>query len=175
MLLDLTAIRQPETPLQRTIAPEAFAVDESFRIVAPADVAATLYKDDDRFRIEGRVRTLIELDCSRCAEPYTMPVDAAVALRYLPQTLAGDKAQDPTDDPTTSFYTDEAIDLGQLVREQCYLALPMKPLCTPDCRGLCVHCGTNLNLERCGCAPQWHDPRLAGLQALASVRTNDDA
>jgi uncharacterized protein len=61
-----------------------------------------------------------------------------------------------------------------MVREQCYLAIPMKPLCRPDCQGLCPVCGTNLNIERCQCNPQWQDPRLAVLQTLVP-RTNDDA
>ncbi len=104
-----------------------------------------------------------------------MPVDAPLDLRYLPQAFAGSKDEDPDDDPTTTFYSDDQIDLGQMVREQCYLAIPMKPLCRADCQGLCAICGTNLNLERCSCEPRWVDPRLAALQTLVSPRTNDDA
>jgi len=174
MLLDLTAIRLPETPVDRTVPAEAFA-DDAYRAIAPAHVVATLHKDEDRYRLDGRVTTEIELDCSRCAEPFRMPVDGTFTLRYLPQALAGNKDADPESDPTTAFYADDRIDLGQLVREQVYLAIPMKPLCTPDCQGLCSQCGINLNTERCQCAPQWQDPRLAVLQTLASARTNDDA
>lgn len=174
MFLDLTAIRQPETPVERTYAPEAFAPDDDFRIVAPAHLSATLYRDDDRLRLEGRLSTTIEVVCSRCAEAFTMPVDGPFELRFLPQALAGDKDADPDDDPATAFYADDRIDLGQVVREQCYLALPMKPLCRPDCQGLCPQCGINLNSERCQCAPAWQDPRFAVLSSLAS-RTNHDA
>ena len=174
MHLDLTHIRQPETSVARTFAPEAFAPDDDFRVVAPAVLTATLHKDEDRYRLSGRLSTTIEVVCSRCAEPYTMPVDAALELRFLPQALAGNKDEDPDDDPTTAFYADDRIDLGQVVREQCYLALPMKPLCTPDCQGLCPQCGINLNTERCSCAPAWQDPRFAVLQSLTS-RTDHDA
>jgi len=174
MLLDLTAIRLPETPIDRSIAAEAFA-DDTYRVVAPAHVVATLHKDEDRYRLEGRVTTEVELDCSRCAEPFRLPVDGTFTLRYLPQSLVGNKDADPESDPTTAFYADDRIDLGQMVREQVCLTIPMKPLCTPDCQGLCSQCGINLNTERCQCAPQWQDPRLAVLQTLASARTNDDA
>lgn len=174
MFLDLTAIRQPETPVERTFAPDAFPPDDEFRIVAPVAFTATLFKDDDRYRLKGRLSTVIELACSRCAEPFQMPVDGPFELRFLPQTLAGDRTEDPDDDPTTAFYADDRLDLGQIVREQCYLALPMKPLCTPDCKGLCPQCGINLNTEQCQCAPAWQDPRFAVLQSLAS-RTNHDA
>ncbi len=175
MFLDLTTIRQPETPVDRTLPADTFPPDDALRLVAPARLVATLHKDDPSYRLEGRVTTEIELTCSRCAEPYTMPVDGAFSLRYLPQALAGDKNEDPDTDPTTAFYADDRIDLGQVVREQCYLAMPMKPLCSPDCQGLCSQCGINLNTERCQCAPQWQDPRLAVLQTLASARNNDDA
>jgi uncharacterized protein len=53
-----------------------------------------------------------------------------------------------------------------MLREQFQLALPMKPLCTEGCRGLCPECGANLNRTRCDCAPMWEDPRLAPLKGL---------
>jgi len=52
------------------------------------------------------------------------------------------------------------------MREQCYLSLPMKPLCRPDCRGLCPQCGTNLNRGACACRREWDDPRLTALKTL---------
>ena len=70
------------------------------------------------------------------------------------------------DDLTTAFYTNDEIDLGQLVLEQFYLAVPMKPLCRESCRGLCPECGTNLNTGTCSCVREWVDPRLESLRAL---------
>ena len=55
---------------------------------------------------------------------------------------------------------------AQMAREQSYLAIPMKPLCRPDCQGLCPHCGTNRNVATCTCENRWEDPRLAGLKSL---------
>jgi uncharacterized protein len=174
MLLDLTHIRQPETEITRELTPDAFS-EEAFRLIEPARLAAVLHKDHDRFRLVGRLTTRLEVPCSRCLEPFEVPVDASFDLRFLPQSLAGNRDEDPDRDPSTTFYRDDRLDLAELVREQCYLALPMKPLCREDCQGLCPVCGTNLNVERCDCQPKWVDPRLAGLQALVSPRTNDDA
>jgi uncharacterized protein len=70
------------------------------------------------------------------------------------------------DDLSTAFYENDEIDLGQLMREQFYLSLPMKPLCLDDCQGLCPQCGTNLNRGTCGCQRTWEDPRFAPLRAL---------
>lgn len=178
MLLDLTHVRQPETDLQRHYEPSAFeGRDHAFRIVGPVDLQITIHKDRDRYRLVGGVRTAIELGCSRCLEPYRLPVDAAFDLRYVPQAenaLDGEREIED-EDLSAAYYRDDEIDLGQLVEEQLYLVLPMKPLCRLDCRGLCPQCGVNLNVETCCCEARWEDPRLAGLKAIFSERKNNDA
>jgi uncharacterized protein len=58
------------------------------------------------------------------------------------------------------------LDLAHMLREQFYLAMPMRPLCREDCRGLCPQCGTNLNVDSCGCTRERHDPRFDGLRTL---------
>jgi uncharacterized metal-binding protein YceD (DUF177 family) len=70
------------------------------------------------------------------------------------------------DDLAASFYEDEHIDLGQMILEQIVLALPMKPLCQVDCRGLCPECGANRNTVDCECATDDTDPRWATLKTL---------
>jgi uncharacterized protein len=70
------------------------------------------------------------------------------------------------DDLSTAYYREGSLDIGELLREQFQLALPMKPLCSEACRGLCPECGANLNRTDCGHAPKWEDPRLAPLKGL---------
>jgi uncharacterized protein len=181
MLLDLTHIRQPETPFERTYEPSAFAGGEEFRVTGPVVLRMMVHKDHDRFRLAGSVATTLTLECSRCLEPFPLPVDAAFDLRYLPQATSAAvvpvaRDQEARDaDVALSFYRNDAIDLSELLQEQFYLSLPMKPLCRPDCRGLCPVCGVNLNLASCSCRPQWEDPRLAGLRALMTERKHHDA
>lgn len=175
MILDLTQFRQPESEQARRYEPSAFeGRSHLFRVVTPVDLKLKVAKDKDRFRLIGRVSTVLELPCSRCVEPFTMTVDAPFDLRYLPQSEnAGDEREVEDDDLSDAFYRDDAIDLGQLMEEQFYLALPMKPLCTPDCKGLCPNCGTNLNVATCDCQVRWEDPRLAALKALINRNKND--
>jgi len=176
MILDLTQIRQPETEISRRYEPAAFeGRSTQFRVVAPVALRFTVHKDKDRFRLVGTVSTVLELTCSRCVEPFPLPIDARFDVRYLPQSEnAGDEREVEEDDLSDAFYRDETIDLGQLMEEQFYLALPMKPLCREDCKGLCPSCGVNLNVETCDCQIRWEDPRLAGLKALMN-RDKDDA
>jgi uncharacterized protein len=167
--LDLTRYRQPLTHVARTFQPaETGGEGEAYRVVEPVELEFDLHKDKDRFRIEGRVRTVLELSCSRCLDPFRLPVDAALDLRYLPESerSSGDEHEVAEEDVDIGFYRDDEIDLSELLREQFYLALPMKPLCREDCRGLCPQCGVNKNTGTCDCGPGWEDPRLAPLKGL---------
>jgi uncharacterized protein len=141
---------------------------DEYRIVTPVDLAFEIHKDKDKFRLVGTVVTELELPCSRCLEPFRLPVAAPFDLRYLPASeVSSDGEREVGDeDLETSYYENDAIDLNGLMREQFYLALPMKPLCQDNCRGLCPQCGTNLNTGNCSCAPVWEDPRLAALKNL---------
>jgi uncharacterized protein len=70
------------------------------------------------------------------------------------------------DELDMDFYTGDELDIQTLINEQIVLALPMKPLCREECRGLCPECGTNFNIASCECRPAWVDPRLAVLDQL---------
>jgi uncharacterized protein len=65
-----------------------------------------------------------------------------------------------------SYYSGDEINLEPLVREQVLLALPTRPLCAEDCRGLCGGCGMDLNTESCRCSGDTKDPRMAIFRTL---------
>ena len=169
MLLNLRQIRTAQERYEKVYKPEAFATgDDSFKVAEPVRLAFDIFKDKVQFRLVGRVQTVLELPCDRCLEPFTLPVGATFDLRYLPHagnTGEGEREIEE-DDLSTAFYDNQTLDLGQLMREQFYLLVPMKPLCREDCRGLCSICGTNLNRGSCDCKREWEDPRLAALKQL---------
>ena len=121
-----------------------------------------------RYRVAGRLTGKLELACGRCLEPFTLPVVTDFDLRYVPriENVGEGEKEVEEDDLATSFYDDDQIDLEHLIMEQFQLALPMKPLCSDVCKGLCPQCGTNLNTATCDCNPAWEDPRLAVLKTL---------
>jgi uncharacterized protein len=177
MNLDLTQFRQPETDVVRRYDPEEFEGRTSqFRVVEPVELRFKVHKDKDRYRLVGTLNTQLELTCSRCLEPFPLPVASSFDIRYLPQSenTGAAESESEEDDLSEAFYRDETIDLRQLIEEQFYLALPMKPLHSEDCKGLCPNCGTNLNERTCDCQVRWEDPRLAGLKALMN-RDKDNA
>jgi uncharacterized protein len=169
MLLDLSKLHGRER-VERTFTPSAFdPPDPDYRVAAPVEVAMDVEKAGaDVFRVTGRAATRLELDCGRCLEAFEVPVAADFELRYVPHTANTGEGEREVeeDDLTTAFYREGMLDIIDLLREQFQLALPMKPLCTEACRGLCPECGANLNRTECGCAPVWDDPRLAPLKGL---------
>jgi uncharacterized protein len=178
LTLDLNKIRTAQERFERVYGSEQLTRESDFSIVDPVSLAFDIFnpgagapgvgKDKEQFRLAGDVKTVLELPCSRCLEPFRLGVDAHFDLRYQPHAANSGEGEREIeeDDLSTAFYENDEIDLGHLMREQFYLALPMKPLCREDCRGLCSSCGTNLNRGTCDCKREWDDPRLAALREL---------
>jgi uncharacterized protein len=106
--------------------------------------------------VEAPLETQVEVECVRCLESFRYPIAFEV------EEVIGLAGRSQTD--VTYYLTEEGwFDACPLVREQIWVTLPMKPLCRPECRGLCPECGANLNLESCHCREERVDPRLAAL------------
>ena len=166
MFYDLSRLRTGSERLSRRFDASEFPVEEEFRIVAPVDLDVEIHKDANKTRVTGGVSTTLQLPCSRCLESFEVPVNAAFDALFLPAAAntGGDEVEVADEDLGVSFYKDDTLDLAELMREQFYLAVPMKPLCQPDCKGLCPVCGINRNRERCTCQPEWTDPRFDALK-----------
>lgn len=171
MILDLRRLAGGVEQVSRRFEPATFDISsDDFRIVAPVVLVAEAYKTGSNVRLVGRLTTTLEVACSRCLEPLAVPVEAALDLLFLPAVLHADDGERETNDEDVgvSFYQNDQIDLGEVIREQCYLAVPMKPLCREDCQGLCPVCGINRNREACSCQHAWVDPRLDVLRRIKS-------
>jgi uncharacterized protein len=109
--------------------------------------------------VSGLLESALNVDCVRCLEEMSqsIPIELDALFSYSPSTT-----------PEGEYPVDEAgfIDLSPLVRELRLLRIPMQPICRPDCQGLCMECGQNLNVADCGCEADAIDPRLAGLREL---------
>jgi len=119
-------------------------------------------------RLRGRLSTGLELQCARCLDSVRQNVAREFELLYRP--LGVDVGRDEisvTDaEAEIGYYQGEGILLEDVLREQVLLALPLKITCSPDCKGLCPHCGKNLNQEQCSCAAPVEDPRWGALKDI---------
>ncbi len=198
MRYDLSRFKSGTDRIDRTYEPAAFGPEsEDFRITSSVHLTADLTKSGAKFLLKGRLTATLDLACSRCLEMFEVPVDATLDLTFVPATITDapkpvvesaapvrqkkaprhghedvelDGSEVAADDLGLSEYSGDGIDLGLMMREQFYLALPMKPLCRPDCKGLCPVCGKNRNRETCSCESTWIDPRF---EVLRNFRKNE--
>ncbi|BCS34121.1 hypothetical protein TBR22_A33500 [Luteitalea sp. TBR-22] len=180
MVIDLTTLPADRVPVVADLPPAALDVPaDDFVVEAPVHFDGEVERGSaETYHLRGRLTATLSLSCARCAESFPFPVATDVELRFVPAAVeraglvpaaaAGDDdgREMEDDDPSIVPYDEPRIDLAQVAREQCYLALPMKPLCREDCQGLCPHCGVNRNVATCTCENRWEDPRLAGLKSL---------
>jgi uncharacterized protein len=119
-------------------------------------------------RVKGQVATRLELSCARCLEPVEQDVKREFDLLYRP--LGADAGRDEmsiTDaEAEISYYEGEGIQLEDVVREQLLLAVPLKVTCRENCKGLCPHCGQNLNEGQCDCTVEVEEPRWSALKEI---------
>jgi uncharacterized protein len=111
--------------------------------------------------VQGIVESQLCLECVRCLEFFALPITLELEEIFR---LPGAGASTP--DVPYAVGDDGWLDLAPLLREGAWVAIPMKPLCHADCKGLCPQCGANLNLESCTCESAGIDPRLALLKDL---------
>jgi uncharacterized protein len=119
-------------------------------------------------RLAGDLSTRVEMACARCLEPVSQEVAKKFDLLYRPQgTDAGREELSVTAaEAEVSYYQGEGLLLEDVLREQILLALPLRVICKEECKGLCPHCGKNLNYEQCSCAEPLEDPRWAALKEI---------
>ncbi len=117
----------------------------------------------------------VTLECGRCLEPFQTPMHLDFDEEYvLPRDPVTGTAPERDED---DFLIDERrhLDLSEAVRQYEQSALPIQPICRPDCRGLCPTCGRNLNLETCACLPVGRNDPWGALRSLAErLQTEDD-
>ena len=149
-------------------AEEEVSLQPGGRLRAHAEVV-----DEATVHVRGRLDASVEIDCARCLARYAVRLGQELDLFYLPRAAEEPQAEEEEvelsdRDVVVDYYDADRLDLGEVVREQILLGLPLKPLCRPDCQGLCPRCGKDRNLGPCGCAPEEEpgDPRLEPLRRL---------
>ena len=137
-----------------------------YEFAVALDVEVSFYRAELDLFFDGRFRGQATGTCGRCLDRFPLTVADDFSVVLTPETpLSGEIELAPAE-LTESFYSGTEVDLTRLVYEQVLLALPTRPLCDEQCRGLCPHCGVNRNTSQCSCTDQVGDPRLAVLRTL---------
>ena len=176
LLLDIPRIPPEGLDLDEALEPAAvhLAGDPDLELLPGARLSAHVeLVEGTNLHLRGRLSGSVATDCSRCLQRYPLTLGQELDLFYLPQIAGQQEAQEEEvelsdRDVVVGYYTGDCLDLGEVLREQILLALPLKPLCRDDCRGLCTRCGANRNTSPCGCVPEKEpgDLRLEPLRRL---------
>jgi len=130
-----------------------------------ADVVCYVRKLKETIYIEGSLETTVTANCSRCLEVTSFPIKSNFKYTLVPAAKQIKEEQElSSEDLDFSFYDDELINLDTMLYEQIMLQIPIKVLCGDTCKGLCPHCGTDLNTASCNCRTGFVDERLAILK-----------
>jgi uncharacterized protein len=164
----------PAEGLEVTVPLSSGMLDsEGVKPVAPVTGTFRLTRRGSRILVKGRVTGSFSVTCSRCLGEAAATVDEDVSVEFRPLE-AEDGGSD--DEPgrereltggelDVEFYRGGVLDMAEFLAEQVRLALPMKPLCSPSCPGLCPVCGRSRQ-EGCGCEVKAADGRWEALRSL---------
>ena len=126
---------------------------------SPVQVTATATNKTGIVRLCIDTEFLYNRPCDRCMKPLTTTMNYTFEHR-LSASLCGDDDGDYIETP------DYSLELDELVISDILLELPLKFLCSEDCKGLCYKCGADLNVSECSCDTRPVDPRLEVLRQL---------
>ncbi|MBI4706470.1 MAG: DUF177 domain-containing protein [Candidatus Omnitrophica bacterium] len=135
MKIEINKITLEGMRLAEDIMPQALDLDtEIIRFRGPIHLEGHAYKITNVVTVDLTLKASLETSCSRCLEDLRFDLDKNIQLNYPVEK------------------NELVIDLDPDLRQELILYSPLKPLCKPDCKGLCVKCGADLNKEKCKCA-----------------------
>jgi len=146
---------------------------ESDTILSPISARLKIMKIGSEVIVRGEVMADVNLQCSRCLLDFEYKLSVPVDVVYHPlEELKGeDRHEIMVGELDMDFYSGEEMDIIMLAKEQIALQIPMKPLCTNLCKGICLTCGKNLNTGDCTCAEKETDSRFVILKKLLDKDT----
>lgn len=108
--------------------------------------------------VSGTIHIVTRYQCDRCLDEFQANMDIPFFEQFQETGVTEAHSED------IIYFQGDEIDISELVRESILLAQPISTVCSEDCRGLCIKCGSNLNHSDCSCDRHIVDPRLAELQ-----------
>ncbi len=167
-LKDKTVELSAEEPLEGY--PNLLALQEAGECIflSPLQVHLTVAREYDHIRVNGRVETALRLNCARCLAEFQMEINSPFTIFYM--RAAGlpldEDVELAEEDMISATYEGDEIDFSTEISEQILLAIPFKPLCKEDCRGLCPSCGAELNVTECACGQNHVNLKFTALKNL---------
>jgi uncharacterized protein len=163
-LVENLLVPSAELELSDSFATQAVSIDLELTQLGETNVLA-----------RGKARAKATLECSRCLENFDLWIDAKFLVEFEPLAPGATKAEEPALGDGHVAFTGEAIPLGEEIRQELELALPVRAICRQECKGLCPVCGAGLNIKDCQCQSSKGNNAFAGLSELTAETSRSDS
>lgn len=121
-------------------------------VISEVSLELEIHKSGNIYNVKGNMEYKLGFTCSRCLEEFRKQEKREFQLEFKKESvyaLNGKLKREMEEDKEENLVINNCIDLGPFLRDELILSVPMKPLCSENCKGLCPICGTNLNKTQC--------------------------
>ena len=154
MKINAHAVPEAGLDLSDAISARGAGLDSpELDVVGDCHLSVRLRKLGARYHVTGAIRVTVALTCARCLARMEKVLEPSLQMVFESAHASATRTETQirNRDLGLSFFEGNEIDLGPELRQAVLLAIPHKPICRADCRGLCPSCGANLNVESCRC------------------------
>lgn len=161
----LHSLKEGENRLHLSLKPEDLGINSN-TVKKTIECDIVLKRNGSKVSLLGVISFSLVLECARCLERFTLNKSKNLSSYFIASetSLMGEKESLSPTDVITEYYENDIINLAPMLYDSVNLAIPIKPLCRDNCKGLCPICGTNLNRNQCSCEREKIDPRWEPLK-----------
>lgn len=126
--------------------------------IEPCEVEGLISSDVDILVLNVKIKTKLEMVCSKCLDAFIYPIDIDIEERFTTNL--------ESQDDDSIVVMNDVLDITEIVENSIISTLPIQRVCKDDCKGLCQVCGCNLNHQSCSCDKEDVDIRFEALKGL---------
>ncbi len=163
MMINIAKIKKQQPSAEQLmlkVTPEELGLNKE-EVAIEGDLALEFVISNvgDVIFLDGTIQGIVYDNCSRCSKECKLSCVGDFQEKFYPvgtENVGEDEL----------FFSEDTIDIKDIVREAFILSIPMASLCQEDCKGLCYVCGSDKNFVDCDCEQQLINPKFAALQSL---------
>ncbi len=155
-------------PIEGNVSPSEMSLDmPGYSLTENIGFVGHVTKNGDDVLVQGKLQGVVNSECSRCLKNFALTIDLDMNVVYVPERERPGEASDIKElDPNLAFYDGDTIDILHEVKDLVLVNLPIQPICHAGCKGLCPHCGVDLNVTQCECEHEVASSPFAKLKDL---------
>ncbi|MDK2951105.1 MAG: hypothetical protein PWQ77_770 [Kosmotogales bacterium] len=142
LIIDINSFKE-----EKKIITKISNSSDDLNCIRPIEIDITLKKEKNDILVTGKVKTTIIVECARCLKPIEKTIEGKIEMLYVGESTFDELQREGEIENLDMIFpiTGEKLDLSDPIIEAIIIEVPVKALCSVDCKGLCPSCGTDLN------------------------------